>query len=332
MIARPTRGAAVDAADAMVERLGAAPQQAQRDFARRSATPSRSGAPYDLASAAESRVARPLLCGARGCPVSRVPLPSRSSDRQMTCGDSDDRLRAGRHHSQFLFTPDIDQMTFFSEAILPLVRARERRRAASPAPEALHVSTPHRAVRNQDPRSCCASTGGCHRAGERANASRAYQSSSPTPVCPTLTYKCRSPGRPNNAASILRSSTSPVEAGSCPAGGDARDGDDEDAHHRAQVRLCPTSFVQQMGTLSSLIGGRYSLNIVAGHSPAEQRGYGDTRCTHNEALRADGGVPQRVSTPSGKTAVICQLPREVLRDRARPGEHAVHDRPTERVP
>ncbi|MGH3326934.1 MAG: LLM class flavin-dependent oxidoreductase [Streptomycetales bacterium] len=39
--------------------------------------------------------------------------------------------------------------------------------------------------------------------------------------------------------------------------------------------ICPTSFVQQLNTLSTLINGRFSLNIVAGHSPAEQRGYGD---------------------------------------------------------
>jgi alkanesulfonate monooxygenase len=40
--------------------------------------------------------------------------------------------------------------------------------------------------------------------------------------------------------------------------------------------LCsPTSFVQQLNTLSALIDGRFSLNVVAGHSPQEQRGYGD---------------------------------------------------------
>lgn len=39
--------------------------------------------------------------------------------------------------------------------------------------------------------------------------------------------------------------------------------------------LCPTIFVQQLNTLSALIGGRFSLNIVAGHSPQEQRYYGD---------------------------------------------------------
>jgi alkanesulfonate monooxygenase len=37
----------------------------------------------------------------------------------------------------------------------------------------------------------------------------------------------------------------------------------------------PTLFVQQLNTLSTLINGRFSLNIVAGHSPHEQRSYGD---------------------------------------------------------
>src|SRR5499427_8951887 len=37
----------------------------------------------------------------------------------------------------------------------------------------------------------------------------------------------------------------------------------------------PATFVQQVNTLSCLIGGRVALNIVAGSSTAEQRGYGD---------------------------------------------------------
>lgn len=39
--------------------------------------------------------------------------------------------------------------------------------------------------------------------------------------------------------------------------------------------IVPTSFVQQINTLSALIKGRLSLNIVAGHSPEEQAFYGD---------------------------------------------------------
>jgi alkanesulfonate monooxygenase len=45
--------------------------------------------------------------------------------------------------------------------------------------------------------------------------------------------------------------------------------------------ICPVSFVQQLNTLSALIGGRFSLNIVAGHSPQEQRSYGD-HLAHDE--------------------------------------------------
>ncbi len=39
--------------------------------------------------------------------------------------------------------------------------------------------------------------------------------------------------------------------------------------------LSPATFVQQLNTLSALINGRFSLNIVAGYSPEEQRSYGD---------------------------------------------------------
>jgi len=39
--------------------------------------------------------------------------------------------------------------------------------------------------------------------------------------------------------------------------------------------MSPTTFVQQLNTLSTMIDGRFSLNIVAGHSPEEQRAYGD---------------------------------------------------------
>jgi len=45
--------------------------------------------------------------------------------------------------------------------------------------------------------------------------------------------------------------------------------------------IAPTSFVQQINTLSVLINGRLSLNIVAGHSPEEQAFYGDL-LPHNE--------------------------------------------------
>ncbi|WDE08027.1 LLM class flavin-dependent oxidoreductase [Thalassomonas viridans] len=39
--------------------------------------------------------------------------------------------------------------------------------------------------------------------------------------------------------------------------------------------MAPSYFVQQLNTLSHFIPGRFSLNVVAGHSPKEQHAYGD---------------------------------------------------------
>jgi len=39
--------------------------------------------------------------------------------------------------------------------------------------------------------------------------------------------------------------------------------------------ICPTSFVQQLNTLSTLIDGRFSINVIAGDTPEEQHYYGD---------------------------------------------------------
>ena len=49
----------------------------------------------------------------------------------------------------------------------------------------------------------------------------------------------------------------------------------------------PTTFVQQVNTLSGLIDGRVALNIVAGSSAAEQRGYGDYLDHDERYARAD---------------------------------------------
>ena len=49
----------------------------------------------------------------------------------------------------------------------------------------------------------------------------------------------------------------------------------------------PTTFVQQVNTLSALIGGRVALNIVAGSSKAEQRSYGDYLAHDERYARAE---------------------------------------------
>jgi alkanesulfonate monooxygenase len=51
--------------------------------------------------------------------------------------------------------------------------------------------------------------------------------------------------------------------------------------------LSPTSFVQQVNTLSALIDGRLSVNIVAGNSPEEQKSYGDF-LSHDERYDRTG--------------------------------------------
>jgi len=49
----------------------------------------------------------------------------------------------------------------------------------------------------------------------------------------------------------------------------------------------PTTFVQQINTLSGLIDGRIDLNIVAGSSTAEQHGYGDFLAHDERYARAE---------------------------------------------
>src|SRR6185503_11493797 len=49
----------------------------------------------------------------------------------------------------------------------------------------------------------------------------------------------------------------------------------------------PTTFVQQINTLAGLIEGRVDLNIVAGSSTAEQRGYGDFLAHDERYARAE---------------------------------------------
>jgi len=51
--------------------------------------------------------------------------------------------------------------------------------------------------------------------------------------------------------------------------------------------ILPTTFVQQVNTLSALIEGRVSLNIVAGSSAQEQRGYGDFLAHDERYARAE---------------------------------------------
>jgi alkanesulfonate monooxygenase len=56
--------------------------------------------------------------------------------------------------------------------------------------------------------------------------------------------------------------------------------------HRAGL-ITPPMFVQQVNTLSALSRGRVALNVVVGHSPEEQRSYGDFLDHDERYQRAD---------------------------------------------
>ena len=49
----------------------------------------------------------------------------------------------------------------------------------------------------------------------------------------------------------------------------------------------PTALVQQVNTVSALINGRICLNVVGGHTPHEQRGYGDFLSHDDRYARTD---------------------------------------------
>jgi alkanesulfonate monooxygenase len=49
----------------------------------------------------------------------------------------------------------------------------------------------------------------------------------------------------------------------------------------------PTLFVQQVNTVSALTNGRICLNVVGGHTPGEQRGYGDFLSHDDRYARTD---------------------------------------------
>ncbi|QEH38550.1 Alkanesulfonate monooxygenase [Aquisphaera giovannonii] len=49
----------------------------------------------------------------------------------------------------------------------------------------------------------------------------------------------------------------------------------------------PTSFVQQVNTVAAVTGGRICLNVVVGHTPEEQRGYGDFLSHDERYARTD---------------------------------------------
>lgn len=123
IIARPTHEEAVEAAYSMIERLGGTPKKTHREFSSRSDSVAFTST-YKLAEEHSEWLTSYLWTGAvpyLGAPsIALVGSAEEVSDAIL------DFKSVGI--SQFLFMgwPDIEEMTFFSKSVLPLVRAKER--------------------------------------------------------------------------------------------------------------------------------------------------------------------------------------------------------------
>ena len=114
--------------------------------------------------------------------------------------------------------------------------------------------------------------------GERAGASRALQASLPETGLPDLDAQanfCRA-AEECGIDSLLTDFgwTKPDPIVLCTALGLRTSSIKFIVAYRSGL-ICPTSFVHQINTLSAVIGGRVSINVVAGDSPEEQRAFGD---------------------------------------------------------
>jgi len=137
ILARPTRSEAVDAAYGMIEALGAKPRQTHNDFAKRSDSVAFTSM-YQLADETESGwLTSCLWSGA---------VPYLGAPAIALVGSAEDVAAAILEYreigiTQFLFMgwPDLDEMTFFSQHVAPIVRAREAHElphpVVAPAPE-----------------------------------------------------------------------------------------------------------------------------------------------------------------------------------------------------
>ena len=266
MIARPTTGEAVDAACALVESLAPTSRTTQRDFVGRSDSVAFTGT-YARATAGRDAWLGPCLWNG-AVPYLGAPAIALVGSAEDVASTILGYQRMGV--SQFLFMgwPDIDEMSFFSESVA--AAGARPGRVGSLIMLRFHWRLPQ--------------------GGERPNASRAHQASLPETGLPDLDAQVPfaraaevcgidsllldfgwSKPDPILIAAALGLSTTSMRF---------------IIAHRSGL-MCPTTFVQQLNTLSALIGDRFSLNIVAGHSPEEQRGYGDFLAHDERYARTD---------------------------------------------
>jgi alkanesulfonate monooxygenase len=135
MIARPTREETVRAAYGMVEALGGTPKRTHSEFSNRSDS---------VAFKAMYRLADETASGWLTSCLWSGAVPYLGAPAIALVGSAEDVAAAIMEYrdvgiTQFLFMgwPDIEEMTFFSQAVVPLVRAMEARQGGDGAVKSL---------------------------------------------------------------------------------------------------------------------------------------------------------------------------------------------------
>lgn len=122
LLARPTRGEAVAAAQAMLEALGNSPKKAHKDFAQRSDSVA-FGSTLALAESKPQWLTNCLWSGV--VPYLGAPSIALVGSFEEIAHALWEYKQAGITQFLFMGWPDLEEMKRFSQEVLPLVRARE---------------------------------------------------------------------------------------------------------------------------------------------------------------------------------------------------------------
>jgi alkanesulfonate monooxygenase len=135
IIARPTREEAVHAAASMIESLGAKPKQTHKEFEKRSDSIAFKST-YELAEKNASDWLTPYLWTGAVPYLGAVAIALVGSAEEIAAAMLEYKSVG---ISQFLFMgwPDIEEMTYFSQAVLPLIRKQEQESERTPPLDAL---------------------------------------------------------------------------------------------------------------------------------------------------------------------------------------------------
>ena len=175
MIARPTTAEAMDAAGTLVDSLAATSPTTQRDFVARSDSVAFTGTYARATTGGDGWLGPCLWNGA--VPYLGAPAIALVGSAEEVASAILDYERTGI--SQFLFMgwPDIDEMSFFSQAVVPLVRARERCDGAALTARSLSRGAPRSSARRVTVTIMLRFHWRLPQGGERPRASRAHQAS-----------------------------------------------------------------------------------------------------------------------------------------------------------